>query len=112
MMVVMVVSRRVGQVTLAVSERTSCRNLNGLKAIGVPRPSSDDTVTKGNPNVRAGAQPSRSRRMSRNTGSDVWGCMRPRRISALGGPAASGGYLLLEAPEVKAGAPGGARRIG
>jgi hypothetical protein len=32
-MVVMVVSRRVGQVTLAVSERTSCRNLNGLKAI-------------------------------------------------------------------------------
>src|ERR1700683_855504 len=33
MMVVMVVSRRVCQVTLAVSERTSCRNLNGLKAI-------------------------------------------------------------------------------
>ncbi len=33
MMVVIVVSRRVGQVTLAVSERTSCRNLNGLKAI-------------------------------------------------------------------------------
>src|SRR3954470_536805 len=33
MMVVMVVSRRDGQVTLAVSLRTSCRNLNGLKAI-------------------------------------------------------------------------------
>src|SRR4051812_23655546 len=33
MIVVMVVSRRLGQVTLAVSERTSCRNLNGLKAI-------------------------------------------------------------------------------
>src|SRR5215469_1652933 len=33
MMVVIVVSRRVGQVTLAVSERTSCKNLNGLKAI-------------------------------------------------------------------------------
>src|SRR3954451_14638089 len=33
MMVVMVVSRRVGQVTFAVSLRTSCRNLNGLKAI-------------------------------------------------------------------------------
>src|ERR1019366_5133366 len=33
MMVVIVVSRRVGQVTLAVCERTSCRNLNGLKAI-------------------------------------------------------------------------------
>ena len=40
MIVVIVVSRRVGQVTLAVSERTSCRNLNGLKAIGgYPRPS-------------------------------------------------------------------------
>src|SRR4051812_19436663 len=33
MMVVIVVSRRVGQGTLAVSLRTSCRNLNGLKAI-------------------------------------------------------------------------------
>src|SRR5579864_2530770 len=33
MIVVIVVSRRVGQVTLAVSERTSCRNLNGLMAI-------------------------------------------------------------------------------
>ena len=30
MIVVIVVSRRVGQVTLSVSERTSCRNLNGL----------------------------------------------------------------------------------
>src|SRR6267143_4939502 len=51
MMVVMVVSRRVGQVTLAVSERTSCRNLNGLKAIvGNPRPSSDDFRVPGNPN--------------------------------------------------------------
>nr|GAJ36069.1 hypothetical protein BDOA9_0152810 [Bradyrhizobium sp. DOA9] len=33
MIVVIVVSRRVGQVTLAVSERTSCKNLNGLTAI-------------------------------------------------------------------------------
>ncbi|MEH2514067.1 hypothetical protein V1291_005421 [Nitrobacteraceae bacterium AZCC 1564] len=31
--VVIMVSRRVGQTTLAVSERTSCRNLNGLVAI-------------------------------------------------------------------------------
>ena len=39
MMVVTTVSRRVGQMTLAVSLRTSCRNLNGLKAIvGNPRP--------------------------------------------------------------------------
>src|SRR5262245_52153421 len=30
MIVVIMVSRRVGQVTLSVSERTSCRNLNGL----------------------------------------------------------------------------------
>jgi hypothetical protein len=29
----MVTSRRVGQVTLPASERTSCRNLNGLNAI-------------------------------------------------------------------------------
>jgi hypothetical protein len=30
MMVVIMVSRRVGQVTLSVSARTSCKNLNGL----------------------------------------------------------------------------------
>lgn len=40
MIVVIVVSRRVGQVTFAVSERTSCKNLNGLTAIvDVQRPS-------------------------------------------------------------------------
>ena len=33
MMVVIIVSRRDGHVTFAVSVRTSCRNLNGLKAI-------------------------------------------------------------------------------
>jgi hypothetical protein len=39
MIVVIMVSRRVGQVTFAVSERTSCKNLNGLKAIaGCPHP--------------------------------------------------------------------------
>src|SRR5882757_6763801 len=43
MIVVIVVSRREGQVTLAVSVRTSCRNLNGLKAIvDDPRLTSDD----------------------------------------------------------------------
>src|SRR5271154_4750935 len=47
MIVVIIVSRRVGQVTLLVSERTSCRNLNGLKAIvWYPRPSRDDTEFK------------------------------------------------------------------
>jgi hypothetical protein len=48
MMVVIVVSRRVGQVTLAVSERTSCKNLNGLKAIvWDPRPSPDELLIQG-----------------------------------------------------------------
>src|ERR1700755_2664331 len=53
MMVVIMVSRRVGQVTLAVSERTSCRNLNGLKAIAVPRPLGDECHVKGEPDARA-----------------------------------------------------------
>src|ERR671934_2601078 len=45
MIVVIVVSRRVGQVTLAVSERTSCKNLNGLKAIALdPGPSPDELL--------------------------------------------------------------------
>ena len=35
MAVVIMVSLREGQVTLRVSSRTSCRNLNGLKAIVV-----------------------------------------------------------------------------
>src|SRR5215208_7672545 len=51
MMVVMVVSRRVGQVTLVASERTSCRNLNGLKAIDdVIRVRNDDLYVSRNPN--------------------------------------------------------------
>src|SRR5882757_11082318 len=51
MMVVMVTSRRVGQVTLVASERTSCRNLNGLKAIDdVIRVRSDDLYVSRNPN--------------------------------------------------------------
>src|SRR3954452_2514443 len=50
MMVVMVVSRRVGQVTLAVSERTSCKNLNGLKAIVFCDPRSQTIDVLWNPN--------------------------------------------------------------
>src|SRR5712672_2432738 len=51
MMVVIVVSRRVGQVTLVASERTSCRNLNGLKAIvDVIRVRGDDLHVSRNPN--------------------------------------------------------------
>src|ERR1041385_1146693 len=49
MMVVMVVSRRVGQVTLAVSLRTSCRNLNGLKAIVWSRPLIEDFGIQNSP---------------------------------------------------------------
>src|SRR3954466_1431406 len=50
MMVVIVVSRRVGQVTLAVSERTSCRNLNGLKAIVFRDPRCRTMLDLRNPN--------------------------------------------------------------
>src|SRR6478609_7684532 len=47
MIVVIVVSRRDGQVTLAVSLRTSCMNLNGLKAIvDDPCPPCDDVEFK------------------------------------------------------------------
>jgi hypothetical protein len=54
-----VVSRRVGQVTLAVSERTSCRNLNGLIAIEVPRPVPDELTVKIKESEQAeAAQPS------------------------------------------------------
>ena len=58
MIVVIVVSRRVGQVTLAVSERTSYRNLNGLKAIGgYPRPSRE-TIDLNESEQPSSAQPS------------------------------------------------------
>src|SRR4051795_10991140 len=58
MMVVIVVSRRVGQVTLVASERTSCRNLNGLKAIvDVIRVRRDDLHVSGNPNSSLAPSP-------------------------------------------------------
>src|SRR3954469_15040133 len=79
-MVVMVVSRRVGQVTLAVSERTSCRNLNGLKAIvDVIRRVRRFSVKKESEQPSC-ATPS-SRRMIRQAGSVVRGISRPRGIS-------------------------------
>src|SRR5215831_7051180 len=96
MMVVIVVSRRVGQVTLAVSERTSCRNLNGLKAIEVPRPSPDE-LTSVDTGIRTAAKPPNPRLKdepeSGLAGSGIY--LRPRRISAFrSGPAAGGGYVL------------------
>ena len=79
MIVVIMVSRRVGQVTLAVSERTSCRNLNGLKAIvGVRIRSAGNVVSRRdfsyfrNPDSPL-VRPTLFRRMSRQAGSIVRG---------------------------------------
>src|ERR1700761_115471 len=108
MIVVIVVSRRVGQVTLAVSERTSCKNLNGLKAIAVPRPLTDVLNEKGEtgrsrlkqalsaqPSVQEGGAGKRAR---------LFGDFNCRAgYPPLSGPAAGGGYLLPYAPKVKVG---------
>jgi hypothetical protein len=77
---VIVVSRRVGQVTLAVSERTSCRNLNGLKAIKGPRPSSDELSVLRNPN--SPLSPSPLLKDEPASGLDCSGVLKPRRKSA------------------------------
>src|SRR5581483_7227984 len=109
MMVVIMVSRRVGQVTLAVSERTSCRNLNGLKAIAVPRPLPDVLNVKRETGRSRLAQAFVCPTLcdeggAGKAGSIVRGFLLPRRISAFSdGPAAGGGYLLRQAPKVKVG---------
>ena len=109
MIVVIVVSRRVGQVTLAVSERTSCRNLNGLKAIAVPRPLGDECHVKGKPDARASQKNYRPNPLFKKE--------KPKQRARLfgdfncragypplsDGPAAGGGYLLPYAPKVKVG---------
>src|SRR3954454_18192552 len=101
MMVVIVVSRRVGQVTLAASERTSCRNLNGLKAILSIRVRRETMVEcEGNPNSRYRLSP-RWKDEPEKTSSIVRGNSLPRRISAYDGPAAGGGYLLPDRRRVK-----------
>src|SRR5262245_45580535 len=84
MMVVMVVSRRVGQVTLAVSERTSCRNLNGLKAILLKSTSVTGRFAKasGNPNSRP-LGPSPRLKVELVNELDCSGNLKPRRISAI-----------------------------
>ena len=73
--------------TLAVSERTSCRNLNGLKAIvGVRIRSAGNVVSRRdfsyfrNPDSLSCAQPSLEG-MSRQAGLDCPGISMPRRIS-------------------------------
>src|SRR5579871_5593554 len=101
MMVVIMVSRRVGQVTFAVSERTSCRNLNGLTAIVEnPYPSSDKLNDSRDPNSPLSPSP-HDRRLSRHASSIVREFQKPRRISAINGPAAGGGYVLRQGPNVK-----------
>src|SRR6202011_2555361 len=80
MMVVIVVSRRVGQVTLAVSERTSCRNLNGLKAIVyLIRVRRDDSKVLRNPNSPLAPNPLQKDEPA--SGLDCSGISKPRRIS-------------------------------
>src|SRR4029079_7845439 len=93
MIVVIVVSRRVGQVTLAVSERTSCRNLNGLKAIvGYPRPlrrmfdlSDSEQPSSAQPSLQ-GCAPLRAPHFG--------GIQSRAGYRHFNGPAAGGGYLL------------------
>src|SRR5258705_2551292 len=98
MLVVIVVSRRVGQVTLAVSERTSCRNLNGLKAIvDVIRV---DVYWLRKSEQPSSAQPS-SRRMSRQAGSIVRGKFKAAPDIRQSGPAAGAWYVLRGTPKVK-----------
>jgi hypothetical protein len=95
-----VVSRRVGQVTFAVSLRTSCRNLNGLKAIVCYRVRVARALGEfKNPNSPLAPNP--HSKVSRQAGSIVRGWKKPRRRSE-NGPAAGGGYVLWSRVKVKA----------
>src|SRR5450756_358978 len=99
MMVVIVVSRRVGQVTLAVSERTSCRNLNGLKAIaGVIRVVGRLTISR-NPN--SPLAPSPLLKDEPASGLDCSGDFKAAPDIRQNGPAASSSYVLRAGPKVK-----------
>src|SRR5215470_16335320 len=81
MIVVMVTSRRVGQVTLPASERTSCRNLNGLNAITLDPKGRRQTMLDFRESRAADISPALAGRMSRKTSSIVRGNLTPRRIS-------------------------------
>ena len=77
MMVVIVVSRRVGQVTLAVSARTSCRNLNGLNAIvDIRVPRKTNQVLNFKQTEQPSCALSSSQRRSRQPGSIVRGIFK------------------------------------
>src|ERR1700722_6328506 len=100
MMVVIVVSRRVGQVTLAVSERTSCRNLNGLKAIvGWVR-----VVRRfqGLTNPNSPPAPSPLLKDEPASGLDCSGEFKAAPDIRQSGPTAGGGYLLRTPPKARA----------
>src|SRR5450759_5016945 len=99
MMVVIVVSRRVGQVTLAVSERTSCRNLNGLKAIVDVIRGRDDVQVARNPN--SPRAPSTLLEDEPASGLDCSGDFKAAPDIRQSGPAAGGGYVLRAGPKVK-----------
>src|SRR5882724_6074132 len=100
MIVVIVVSRRVGQVTLAVSERTSCRNLNGLKAIvDMIRSVRRFSVVCG---IRTALQrPALVSKDEPPSGLDCSGEIKAAPDIRQSGPAAGGGYVLRRAPKVK-----------
>src|SRR6185437_7541150 len=111
MIVVIIVSRRVGQVTLLVSERTSCRNLNGLKAIVWLSAS----VVRRYLRVQESEQPSSAQpSVSRDeppSGLDCSGDFEAAPDIRQNGPAAGGGYVLRARPKVKVrGNPAGGRR--
>jgi len=93
MIVVMVVSRRVGQVTLAVSERTSCRNLTAESHRGYP------VLRATNVDLHESNSPLDASPLSKDehqAGSIVRG-FQSARISALNGPTAGGGYYWQRA---------------
>src|ERR1700761_4776112 len=93
MMVVMVVSRRVGQVTLAVSERTSCRNLNGLKAIlDVIRVARRVLRNFSNPNSPLAPSPLQKDEPGKR--ARLFGGFQSRAGYPSNGPAAGVGYVL------------------
>src|SRR5262245_9044989 len=78
MAVVIMVSRRVGQVTLSASARTSCMNLNGLNLAMVRRFQNGDA----RPNLTRMGPATRS----------ILGIRSPRKSVA--GPQSDGGFLL------------------
>src|SRR5215212_2848441 len=108
MIVVIVVSRRVGHVTLAVSERTSCRNLNGLKAIVGYRVLRETIVILAK-SEQPSSGPALSRRMSRQAGSIVRGNLKPRRISVLTGQQQVAGIYCQSGKRSRYGVPQGSK---